>query len=109
MIINATPLGMEGSRPQSPLDESDLRTRYLFEMVYNPAETRLVKMARAKGIQIIPGTEMFVHQGARQFEIWTGKPAPVEDMHRAVLHALGVVPQAFSVRDSVQLPQAKRG
>ncbi|PYY01059.1 MAG: shikimate dehydrogenase [Acidobacteria bacterium] len=108
VIINATPVGMEG-RPQSPLEESDLRTRYLFEMIYNPAETRLVKMARAKGIQVIPGTEMFVHQGARQFEIWTGKPAPVEDMHRAVLYALGIVPPAFSMRESPQLAQAKRG
>jgi len=66
-------------------------------------------MARAKGVQVIPGTEMFVHQGARQFEIWTGKPAPVEDMHRAVLFALGIVPQAFSVREPTTLPQAKRG
>ena len=109
VIINATPVGMEGSRPQTPLEESDLRARYLFEMVYNPAETRLVQMARAKGIQVIPGTEMFVHQGARQFEIWTGKPAPVEDMHRAVLFALGAVAPAFSVRELAQVPQAKRG
>jgi len=109
VIINATPVGMEGSRPQSLLEESDLRARYLFEMVYRPAETRLVKMARAKGVQVIPGTEMFVHQGARQFEIWTGKPAPVEDMHRAVLYALGVVPPAFSVRESTPLAQLKRG
>ena len=109
VIINATPVGMEGSRPQAPLEESDLRTRYLFEMVYNPAETRLVKIARAKGIQVISGTEMFVHQGARQFEIWTGKPAPVEDMHRTVLFALGVIPPAFSVRESAPVPQLKRG
>jgi len=68
-----------------------------------------VKMARAKGIQVISGTEMFVHQGARQFEIWTGKPAPVEDMHRAVLFSLGVAPPAFSVRESAPVPQAKRG
>jgi len=109
VIINATPVGMEGSRQQSPLEESDLRTRYLFEMVYNPAETRLVKMARARGIHVILGTEMFVHQGARQFEIWTGKPAPAEDMHRAVLYALGIVPPAFSVRESAPLAQLKRG
>ena len=57
-------------------------------MVYNPLETKLVKMARAKGIQVIPGSEMFVHQGARQFEIWTGKPAPREDMLRIVMQAL---------------------
>ena len=39
-----------------------------------------MKMARAKNIQIIPGLEMFVQQGARQFEIWTGKPAPIAEM-----------------------------
>jgi 3-dehydroquinate dehydratase/shikimate dehydrogenase len=91
VIINATPVGMNATRNQSPLDESELRTRYLFEMIYSPLETKLVKMALAKNIQVIPGTEMFVHQGARQFEMWTGKPAPVEEMHRAVLHALGQV------------------
>jgi 3-dehydroquinate dehydratase/shikimate dehydrogenase len=57
-------------------------------MVYVPAETRLVKMARGRGVQIIPGSEMFVHQGARQFEIWTGKPAPVEEMRHIVELAL---------------------
>jgi 3-dehydroquinate dehydratase/shikimate dehydrogenase len=45
-------------------------------------------MAQDKGIAIIPGLEMFVHQGARQFEIWTGKPAPEADMRRVVIHAL---------------------
>jgi 3-dehydroquinate dehydratase / shikimate dehydrogenase len=40
------------------------------------------------GMDIISGAEMFVHQGARQFEIWTGKPAPAEDMHRVVVTAL---------------------
>jgi 3-dehydroquinate dehydratase/shikimate dehydrogenase len=83
VIINATPLGMEGSK-DSPLTESEMNTRYLMEMVYSPAETRLVKMARARGIQIIPGAEMFVHQAARQFEIWTGKPAPLDEMQRVV-------------------------
>ncbi|HSB75848.1 MAG TPA: shikimate dehydrogenase [Terriglobales bacterium] len=83
VIINATPLGMEGSK-ESPLHEDEINTRWLLEMVYSPAETRLVKMARAKGVQIIPGAEMFVHQAARQFEIWTGKPAPVEEMGRVV-------------------------
>jgi 3-dehydroquinate dehydratase/shikimate dehydrogenase len=58
------------------------------EMIYNPIETRLVKMARAKNIHIISGVEMFVHQGARQFEIWTGKPAPFDEMYRVVLASL---------------------
>jgi 3-dehydroquinate dehydratase/shikimate dehydrogenase len=45
-------------------------------------------MARAKNIQVIPGLEMFVQQGARQFEIWTGKPAPVAEMAYVVTKAL---------------------
>jgi 3-dehydroquinate dehydratase/shikimate dehydrogenase len=88
VIINATPVGMKGTRPQSPLEENEIRTRYLFEMIYSPLETRLVKMARARNIHVITGDQMFVHQGARQFEIWTGKPAPFDDMQRSVLHAL---------------------
>jgi 3-dehydroquinate dehydratase/shikimate dehydrogenase len=100
---------MNAARPQSPLEEADLRARYVFEMIYNPVETKLVKMARAKGIQVIPGSEMFVHQGARQFEIWTGKPAPVEEMHRAVLHALGFTAQSFAAREAIPAAQVKRG
>src|SRR6516225_7981006 len=73
VIINATPLGM-GSNRQSPLEEKELNTKFLFDLVYVPAETKLTKMARGKNIQIIPGLEMFVQQGARQFEIWSGKP-----------------------------------
>jgi 3-dehydroquinate dehydratase/shikimate dehydrogenase len=45
-------------------------------------------MARQAGIGVITGVEMFVQQGARQFEIWTGKPAPEEEMLRVVVHAL---------------------
>ena len=57
-------------------------------MVYDPAETRLLQLAKARGCETIPGSEMFVHQAARQFEIWTGKPAPREDMLRIVSVAL---------------------
>jgi 3-dehydroquinate dehydratase / shikimate dehydrogenase len=87
VIINATPLGM-GSNKQSPLEDKELNTKFLFDLVYVPAETKLVKMAKAKNIQIIPGLEMFVQQGARQFEIWTGKPAPIAEMAFVVGKAL---------------------
>ncbi len=87
VIVNATPVGMNGGKV-SPLGEKELNARVLFEMVYTPAETRLVKMARAKGMHVITGAEMFVQQGARQFEIWTGKPAPADDMFRVVTMAL---------------------
>lgn len=88
VIINATPAGMEGNRDPLPLAEQELKAKYFFEMVYNPAETKMMKMARARGMHVIPGSEMFVQQGARQFEIWTGKPAPLIDMQRVVDHAL---------------------
>jgi len=87
VIINATSVGMGGSK-QTPLDEKELNTKYVFDLVYNPAETALLKLARAKNLQVIPGLEMFVQQGARQFEIWTGKPAPIAEMAYVVSKAL---------------------
>ncbi len=87
VIINATPVGMGNTR-ESPLNSDEIKAQYVFDMVYDPAETRLLELARLKGAQVIPGAEMFVHQAARQFEIWTGKPAPREDMLRIVAVAL---------------------
>ena len=91
-IINATSVGMDAVpgklKEEQILTEKELNTRLVFEMVYTQPETKFIKMAQAKGIPCIHGVEMFVHQGARQFEIWTGKPAPVDEMQRVVLHAL---------------------
>jgi 3-dehydroquinate dehydratase/shikimate dehydrogenase len=87
VIINATPVGMNNSKV-SPLEEKELNTKYVFDLVYTPSETKLVKMARVKNLQVIPGLEMFVQQGARQFEIWTGKPSPVAEMAYVVTKAL---------------------
>ena len=87
VIINATPVGMGNTR-ETPLQDKEINARYVFDMVYDPAETRLLKLAKERGAQVIPGIEMFVHQAARQFEIWTGKPAPWDEMLRVVLLAL---------------------
>jgi 3-dehydroquinate dehydratase/shikimate dehydrogenase len=87
VIINATPVGM-GNFRESPLQEQEINARYVFDMIYDPPETRFMKLAKERGAQIIPGIEMFVHQAARQFEIWTGKPAPWDEMLRVVLLAL---------------------
>ncbi len=95
VIINATSVGMAGtakagakSAPASPLEANEIHARYVFDLVYNPIETPLLRLARQKGAAVITGVEMFVQQGARQFEIWTGKPAPEEEMLRVVLHSL---------------------
>jgi 3-dehydroquinate dehydratase / shikimate dehydrogenase len=87
-IVNATPIGMAGIKAPQLLEAKDLNTKLVFDLVYNPLETPLLRMARQKGIPIITGIEMFVQQGARQFEIFTGKPAPEEEMLRVVIHAL---------------------
>ena len=86
VIINATPVGM-GNTHDSPLQDKEINARYVFDMVYDPQETRLLKLAKERGAQVISGIEMFVHQAARQFEIWTGKPAPWDEMLRVVLLA----------------------
>jgi 3-dehydroquinate dehydratase/shikimate dehydrogenase len=88
VLINSTPCGMTGTRQALPIKEDELNAGLVFDMVYTPMETPLLKLAASRGIPVIGGLEMFVQQGARQFEIWTGKPAPEADMLRAVELAL---------------------
>jgi 3-dehydroquinate dehydratase/shikimate dehydrogenase len=84
VLINSTPCGMAGSKQALPIAEKELNAGLVFDMVYNPLETPLIKLAASRGIPVITGLEMFVQQGARQFEIWTGKPAPEAEMLRVV-------------------------
>ncbi|HEX3939926.1 MAG TPA: shikimate dehydrogenase [Acidobacteriaceae bacterium] len=88
VIINATPVGMHGVKPAQILEPKEINARLVFDLVYNPIDTPLIRMAREKGVPVVTGVEMFIQQGARQFEIWTGKPAPEEEMLRVVVHAL---------------------
>lgn len=101
VIINATPVGMGNTR-ESPLNEDEINTKFVFDMVYDPVETRLTKLAKGRGAEVIPGIEMFVHQAARQFEIWTGKPAPWDEMLRVVQMALQ---ERAAARDGVKGPR----
>jgi 3-dehydroquinate dehydratase/shikimate dehydrogenase len=84
VLINSTPCGMAGNKQALPIREDELNARLVFDMVYNPQETPLLKLAVSRRIPVIGGLEMFVQQGARQFEIWTGTPAPEAEMLRAV-------------------------
>ncbi|HZR58312.1 MAG TPA: shikimate dehydrogenase [Terriglobales bacterium] len=101
VIINATPVGM-GNHRDSPLNADEIKAKYVFDMVYDPRETRLLQLAKEKGAEVIPGVEMFVHQAARQFEIWTGKPAPWDEM-------LNVVDRALQDRAAAQSGTPKAG
>jgi shikimate dehydrogenase len=60
----------------------------VFDLVYRPRATALLRHARASGCRAVEGVEMLVEQGARSFEIWTGVRAPVEVMRDAALEAL---------------------
>jgi 3-dehydroquinate dehydratase/shikimate dehydrogenase len=103
VIINATPVGMGNTR-ESPLNEDEIKAKFVFDMVYDPAETRLIKLAKERGAEVIPGIEMFVHQAARQFEIWTGKPAPWDEMLRVVYVALQ---ERTAAREAAKLSKKK--
>jgi shikimate dehydrogenase len=86
LILNATSLGLK-TDDVSPLDEKRFslkQTRAVYDMIYRPAETALLKAAKAAGCQTANGLGMLLHQGAKAFEIWTGKPAPLDVMRRAL-------------------------
>ena len=87
VIINATPVGM-GGNGSMPLTDKELKAKYIFDLVYNPLQTKLLATAKAKGLHTISGVEMFVQQGAQQFQIWTGKPAPLSEMRYVVTREL---------------------
>jgi shikimate dehydrogenase len=86
LIMNATSLGLK-SGDASPLDTKQFslkRARAVFDMIYRPAETKLLKDAKKSGCKTSNGLGMLLHQGAKAFEIWTGKPAPLDVMRRAL-------------------------
>jgi 3-dehydroquinate dehydratase/shikimate dehydrogenase len=88
ILIHTTPLGMSPN-VDSCFFGDDIPADLVFDMVYNPLETLLLKKARLAGKQTISGLEMFLEQAAAQFEIWTGETAPRTVMKKTVLEALG--------------------
>ncbi|MBI3948925.1 MAG: shikimate dehydrogenase [Acidobacteria bacterium] len=89
VLINATPVGMGDTLYESPVPTHLLRPEtVVFDLVARPEETKLLRDARERGCHTINGLEMLVHQAARQFELWTNEPAPIETMFHAVLPAL---------------------
>jgi len=86
LVLNATSLGLKPDDPL-PLDERQFplsQARAVYDMIYRPAETPLLRAARAAGCQTANGLGMLLHQGARAFELWTGQPAPLAVMRRAL-------------------------
>jgi 3-dehydroquinate dehydratase/shikimate dehydrogenase len=86
-LVHATPLGMLPNI-DACFFPGDLPAELVFDMVYNPLETTLLRHAEAQGLAIISGLQMFLEQATRQFEIWTGMPAPRTVMEKAAVEAL---------------------
>ena len=94
IYINCTPIGMHPDTDASPMGPNRPSKGWggdtvVFDTVYNPSETRLLREARADGCRTISGTEMFVRQAAAQFELWTGREAPMDVFHRILGERLG--------------------
>ncbi len=89
ILINATSVGMQPAVENSPVPAIILpQFKVVMDIVYAPLKTRLLHEAEDAGCKIINGLEMLLYQGVAQFEMWTGKSAPVDVMRNALLHAI---------------------
>ena len=86
ILVNATPLGTRGENANEAIATADKLSgvKLVYDLVYNPSETRLLREAKIAGAKTIGGLDMLVAQGAKQFEIWTGQTPPVDTMRDAI-------------------------
>jgi shikimate dehydrogenase len=90
LLVNCTSVGMTGGPPGSPLLPGLVLRRgmVVYDLIYTPPLTPLLRQARASGARTVSGLGMLVHQGAEALSLWTGQPAPVDVMTRAARRAL---------------------
>jgi len=92
LVINCTSVGMHPNIDESPLHPSFLKPGLtVFDTVYNPETTLLVKEGRQRGCKVITGVELFLRQAVGQFELFTGRGAPIEKMSQVIRKALSPV------------------
>jgi len=88
LIVNASSMGMKGKH-DPPIRRGWLHPSHtVFDIVYDPPLTTLLRNARSAGAQRVDGLEMLLNQGAASFELWTGKSAPIMEMRRALFHGM---------------------
>ena len=89
ILLNCTPIGMHPKTDATAIPREMLRAGgVVYDAVYNPAETRLLREARDAGCRTVSGLDHFVRQAVEQFELWTHHAAPVETMRQVVIDAL---------------------
>lgn len=92
LVVNCTPVGMHPLVDETPLDASHLRKEMVvFDTVYNPEQTLLIKQARQAGCTVITGVEMFVGQASLQFKLFTGQEANAEQMRQVIRRTISAV------------------
>ena len=92
VLINCTPVGMHPNVDESPFADNWLREGMLvFDTIYNPENTLLIKQAKQRECRTVTGLEMFIRQAASQFELFTGEPAPIEQMRETLRRELSPV------------------
>lgn len=86
LIVNTTPIGMTPNVDQSPLPENVILSKdtRIYDLVYNPRETKLVREARAQGLSATTGLGMLIEQAALGFQLWTGYEPPIEIMRSSI-------------------------
>jgi len=90
IVVNTTPLGMYGKNLGcSPINEETISSlpdnAFVYDIIYRPRKTKLLELAEKHGLKTLDGLEMLVLQGAKAFELWTEKNAPVNIMRNAIL------------------------
>ena len=91
IIINATPVGLHPNTDETPLDKAFITSQHIvFDIIYAPFETRLLREAKQQGATIIHGLEMLLEQGIAQFKLYTNMDAPEEAMRSVLLESLGI-------------------
>jgi shikimate 5-dehydrogenase len=88
LLVNTTPIGMFPNVDSSPVDAGLLTGKWVYDLVYNPRETRLLREAAQRGCGIISGAEMFLKQAAKQHQLWCGSPPPDGAMEKVLEKAL---------------------
>lgn len=83
ILVNATSLGMKGESIEG-IEDALREDILVMDLVYNPRETPLLRIAKEKGARVVEGWRMLLHQGAYSFEIWTGKKAPLDVMENVL-------------------------
>jgi shikimate dehydrogenase len=85
LVVNTTPVGLKKDESTLPIDVNALPiTTLVMDMIYNPPLTPLQRVARAHGCKVLNGLSMLLYQGALAFELWTGRPAPIQVMQKAL-------------------------